>query len=81
MEKTSEYSEIEIKRRRDEALRRALSTPPKPHNPSGKKAKSPRQKRAARGRVVAHAHPVALGAIIRTFGRASPASQIRSGAR
>jgi hypothetical protein len=41
------YGEAETARRADAALRVALSTPPKPHKPIGKKAKSPRQKRAA----------------------------------
>jgi len=40
-----QYGETETARRRDDALRRALSTPPK-RKPSGKKKKSPRLKRA-----------------------------------
>ena len=36
-----EFSEKEAARRRDDALRRALSMPPKPHKPIGKKEASP----------------------------------------
>jgi len=45
--KTEDYSEEEAARRRDEALRRALSTPHMPHKPSGKSAKSPRKRAAS----------------------------------
>jgi len=37
-----DYSEQEAARRRDNALRRALSTPPKPHKPTVKKKASPK---------------------------------------
>jgi hypothetical protein len=49
MKKPSEdsYSETETSRRMDDALRRALTTPPKPHKDiAGKKAKSPKQGKA-----------------------------------
>jgi len=40
-----EYGPKEAALRRDEALRRALSTPPKPNKPSAKKKKSRRAKK------------------------------------
>jgi len=44
---SEEYSAEETARRANAALRIALSTPPKPHKPIGKKAKSPRRKAAS----------------------------------
>ena len=42
-----EFSADEAARRRDAALRNALSTPPKPHQPTPKKARRPRKHAAA----------------------------------
>jgi len=42
-----EYSEKEIAQRRDAALRVALNTPPKPHEPSGKKKRSPKVRKTS----------------------------------
>jgi hypothetical protein len=39
MNKVEQLSEEETERRRDEALRRALNTPPKPREPKPKKPK------------------------------------------
>jgi hypothetical protein len=41
------FTEQETAKRADAALRRALNTPPKPHEPIGKKTKSPRRKHAS----------------------------------
>jgi hypothetical protein len=41
------FAAAEIAKRADAALRVALATPPKPHKPTGKKAKSPERKHAA----------------------------------
>ncbi|HUF86270.1 MAG TPA: hypothetical protein VMM59_02715 [Thermohalobaculum sp.] len=38
--------EKEVERRRDEALRRALSTPPKPHAPKGDGEKKDQERKA-----------------------------------
>ena len=41
------YSEIEVERRREEALKRMLSTPHKPHTPvKGRKAKSSQDRKS-----------------------------------
>jgi hypothetical protein len=51
--RNEEYSAEETVRRRDEALFRALSTPPKRHAEMklGKKAKPPKERPASKGRV------------------------------
>jgi hypothetical protein len=36
---TKQLTELEIERRRDEALKRALGTPPKPHKDQSKREK------------------------------------------
>jgi hypothetical protein len=46
-ESDAKYNEAETARRATAALRVALNTPPKPHKPIGKKAKSRGRKRAA----------------------------------
>lgn len=55
MAKDSEsFSEKETAKRMDDALRRALNTPPKPHKDAiGKGAKSPKPK-AQKGRIFRH---------------------------
>jgi len=45
-DKDAKLSDVEIAHRRDEALRRALNTPHKPHKPTKDSGKSP----AKRGR-------------------------------
>jgi hypothetical protein len=45
-------SEAEIVRRRDEAIRRALNTPPKPQKDMlGKSGRKPKERPASKGRV------------------------------
>jgi hypothetical protein len=47
-----EYTPEEIARRRDEAIRRALNTPPKPHSEIiGKSGRKPKERPASKGRV------------------------------
>ena len=43
---TEQYSEAETARRRDEAIRRALSTPPRPHKELAKKIAKQKPKSA-----------------------------------
>jgi hypothetical protein len=47
-DKDREFSAEETERRANAALRRALSTPPKPHKPTGKKKRSRRQREVER---------------------------------
>ena len=45
MKDADQFSEKETKARMDDALRRALTTPPKPHKDiAGKRGKSPKRK-------------------------------------
>jgi hypothetical protein len=51
-EQEQKYSEEEIARRRDEAIRRALSTPPKPQKDiAGKSGRKSKERSASKGRV------------------------------
>jgi hypothetical protein len=52
-QESDEYSDEETARRRDEAIRRALNTPPKPQKEiAGKSGRPPRKRSASRSRAI-----------------------------